>query len=101
MTFFGVGMGSRGRAKGSGERVERGDRGEQFIAGRWFRFDHYELENGFIRPAKGARLQSYDPFEMYERSKKESRGDRKSAKGARLQSYDPFEMYERSKKESR
>ena len=54
--------------------MERGARGEQFIAGRWFRFDHYELENGFIRPAKGARLQSYDPFEMYERSKKESRG---------------------------
>jgi hypothetical protein len=62
------------RAKGSEGGVVRGARGEQFIAGRWFRFDRYQLENGFIRPARGASLQSYDPFEMYERSKKECRG---------------------------
>jgi hypothetical protein len=67
--------------EGSGrqrERLRRGyareTRGQQFTTGQWFRFDRYELENGFIRPAKGARLQRYDPFEMYGRSKKESRG---------------------------
>ena len=33
--------------------------------GTWWRFDHYELRDGYVRPARSARLQSYDPWATY------------------------------------
>lgn len=42
-------------------------------AGCWWRFDHYELLDGWIRPTKGAKLERYDPWEIYRQS--EAAGD--------------------------
>src|SRR5436309_15516789 len=33
--------------------------------GTWWRFDHSELRDGYVRPSSGARLQSYDPWATY------------------------------------
>jgi hypothetical protein len=41
-------------------------------AGVWWRFEQYELRDGHIRPAKGARLERWDPWEEY-RAARESR----------------------------
>lgn len=32
--------------------------------GTWWRFDRYEVRNGYIQPARGATLQPYDPLEL-------------------------------------
>ena len=32
------------------------------VAGRWYRFDRYELRDGIVRPARGAEGQWYDPW---------------------------------------
>jgi hypothetical protein len=32
---------------------------------RWWRFDRYELRDGFLRPASGASLESFDPWLPY------------------------------------
>jgi hypothetical protein len=34
-------------------------------AGKWWRYDRYEIRDGFIQPAKGAVLIPYDPWEKY------------------------------------
>ena len=44
-------------------------------AGLWWRFDHYEIRDGYIRPALGANLEKYDPWAAY-------RAGRARAKGA-------------------
>jgi hypothetical protein len=33
--------------------------------GTWWRFDRYELHDGYVRPSPGAHLQSYDPWAAY------------------------------------
>jgi len=35
---------------------------------RWWRFSSYELQGGYIRPAKDAKLEEYDPWEAYRES---------------------------------
>ncbi len=35
------------------------------LAGEWWRFDRYEVRDGCIRPADGARLQPSDPWRAY------------------------------------
>ncbi len=34
-------------------------------AGRWWRFNRYELRDGCLRPARGARLSVYDPWKLW------------------------------------
>lgn len=38
-------------------------------AGRWSRFTGYEVRDGYIRPAPGATLETYDPWEAFEASR--------------------------------
>ncbi len=38
---------------------------KQIIGGTWFRFQRYELSQGYLRPAKGAALEEYDPWAEY------------------------------------
>lgn len=33
--------------------------------GEWWRFNRYEIADGWIRPSTGARLERYDPWEAY------------------------------------
>jgi hypothetical protein len=33
--------------------------------GLWWRFDHYLVQDGCVRPAPGARLEQYDPWDQY------------------------------------
>ena len=33
------------------------------LTGKWWKFDRYELRDGMIRPARGAKLSRYDPWE--------------------------------------
>src|ERR1700688_2300599 len=33
--------------------------------GRWWRWTRYEISNGYIRPAREARLQVYDPWKVW------------------------------------
>ena len=33
------------------------------LTGNWWKFDRYELRDGMIRPARGAKLSRYDPWE--------------------------------------
>ena len=33
--------------------------------GRWWRFDHYQVRDGCVRPAPAARLVPYDPWDQY------------------------------------
>ena len=33
------------------------------LTGSWWKFDRYELRDGMIRPARGAKLSRYDPWE--------------------------------------
>jgi hypothetical protein len=35
----------------------------KILAGNWWKFDRYELRDGMIRPARGAKLSRYDPWE--------------------------------------
>jgi len=48
----------------------------QFAASRWWRFDRYEIRDGYVRPVPGAKLEIYDPWEAYWNSRK--RGDESS-----------------------
>jgi hypothetical protein len=34
-------------------------------AGRWWRWTRYELRDGYLRPAPGARLRVYDPWKLW------------------------------------
>ena len=57
--------------------------------GRWARFDHYLVQDGYIRPAPDARFETFDPWGPYE----ENRG----RFGAQVPPYgtfglDPFQM---------
>jgi hypothetical protein len=36
----------------------------------WWKFDKYEIRNGYIRPASDARLSEYDPWAKYDQSKR-------------------------------
>jgi len=35
----------------------------------WWRFSAYEIRDGYICPARGAKLNKYDPWELFERSR--------------------------------
>ncbi len=35
------------------------------VQGDWWRFDRYEIKDGVIRPAASARLEWYDPWQLY------------------------------------
>jgi hypothetical protein len=50
------------------------DTGLSVTAGQWWRFSQYKLEDGYIKPARGARLMTYDPWRTYW----ETRGERSS-----------------------
>lgn len=39
--------------------------GADLLAGRWWRFSAYEIRESWICPAKGARLEAYDPWLAY------------------------------------
>jgi hypothetical protein len=41
----------------------------QAATGRWWRFTKYVLSEGYVRPARGARLEAYDPWADYWRSR--------------------------------
>ena len=36
--------------------------------GKWWRFDRYEIRDGYIRPAKGATCEAFDPWDEYRKS---------------------------------
>ena len=38
----------------------------EVFSNRWWRFDEYEIADGFLRPAPGAALSKYDPWSAYE-----------------------------------
>jgi hypothetical protein len=38
-------------------------RERRVTVGYWWRFAKYDLRDGYLRPARGARLEQYDPFE--------------------------------------
>ena len=40
------------------------------LAGHWWRFDSYEMKDGYLRPRQGARLHAYDPWELFRDSRK-------------------------------
>lgn len=42
----------------------------QAAAGKWWRFTGYEIRDGYIRPAPDAQLETYDPWEAYQRTKR-------------------------------
>ena len=42
--------------------------------GTWWRFNRYELRDDYVRPAKGAKLESYDPWAVYWESRSVRRG---------------------------
>lgn len=35
------------------------------VLGTWWRFDRYEIRQGVLRPAQGAKLESYDPWAAF------------------------------------
>src|SRR5882672_9075408 len=43
----------------------------QIASGAWWRFSRYELEDGYLRPARAAKLEAYDPWAEYWRSSEE------------------------------
>ena len=45
------------------ESPNQSDRGERLTVGKWWRFQTYEIQDGAIRPASGARLKEYDLWE--------------------------------------
>lgn len=51
---------------------------DSIYAGAWWRFSEYELEGGYIRPVKGARLVQYSPLETFELNRSE-RGEMDTA----------------------
>ena len=42
---------------------------EQLAAGWWFRHESYEVRDGHIRPAPGAKIFTYDPWSEYWRAR--------------------------------
>lgn len=38
---------------------------QEFLRDTWWRFDRYEVDQGFIRPAAGAHLQRFDPWKQH------------------------------------
>jgi hypothetical protein len=40
------------------------------LAGHWWRFDRYEMTDGYLRPRKGARLRTYDPWALFRDSRR-------------------------------
>jgi hypothetical protein len=47
----------------------------QIQGGLWWRFDRYEVRAGYIRPAPGASLQEYDPWQEFGPNRTHSRRD--------------------------
>jgi len=43
-------------------------------SGPWWRFERYEIHGGYIRPAPGARLREYDPWEQYLKTRRRGGG---------------------------
>ena len=46
-----------------------GSKREKYVGGegsRWWRFDHYEIQDGFIKPGAKASLAEFDPWLAYE-----------------------------------
>ena len=39
------------------------------LAGHWWRFDRYEMKEGYLRPMRGAGLYTYDPWELFRESR--------------------------------
>ncbi len=52
----------------------------EIATGMWWRFERYEIWDGCIRPASGAKLKPYDPWDEY-----------RKALGARKQVPTPYE----------
>lgn len=46
---------------------------EPMIFGQWWKYDRYEIREGFICPVPGATLQSYDPWQTYADSQRTTR----------------------------
>lgn len=42
---------------------ERDDRVPNPVVGQWWKFDHYEIRDGYIEPSPNASLQRYDPWD--------------------------------------
>jgi hypothetical protein len=59
--------------------------------GQWWRFDAYEVVDGFIRPQPGARLERYDPWKEYRRALEE--GGRGVPGGAKRTFSTPYESF--------
>ena len=59
--------------------------------GLWWRFDAYEVVDGFIRPQPGARLERYDPWKEYRRALE--RGGRGVPGGAKRTFSTPYESF--------
>lgn len=51
---------------------------EVALTTRWWRFDRYEIRDGCIRPATGAKLEEYDFFEDYLAPQRDARRKAKS-----------------------
>jgi len=45
---------------------------------KWWKFDAYEIKDGYILPKKGANLKEYDPFDVYESVWQRTKGKRKA-----------------------
>jgi len=46
---------------------------QQIANGKWWKFDRYEVRNGFICAAEGAELNSYNPWDMYAQTQRTTR----------------------------
>ena len=44
------------------------------IEGRWWKFSRYQLVEGYVEPAPGATLESYNPWDAYDESKLQTGG---------------------------
>jgi hypothetical protein len=62
---------SRHHWKMAGHRLAMVEKTDLLNA-RWWRFSQYEIQNGYIVPAPGARLEEYDPWRAYSRAKQET-----------------------------
>lgn len=48
-----------------GAMKEKTDIDVDLVVGGWYRFSHYDLHAGYIRPGQDARLESYNPWAEY------------------------------------
>jgi hypothetical protein len=46
------------------------------FSNRWWRFDQYEIEGGYLRPSQGARLLEYNAWSMYQDQVERDRPER-------------------------